>query len=75
MVVEWLCLLRIKPFEGALPVLQHGAPCPGCGAVGERASPATFIKAVFPGGCLEECRRCEARWLRNDEAVPAAKTE
>src|SRR4051794_26945097 len=60
LVIEWLCLLRIKPFDSALLVVEAGARSPGCGAIGERGSPTTFIKAVFPGGCLAECRRCEA---------------
>jgi hypothetical protein len=66
MVVGWLALLRIPPFENVYQVLPRGKPCPKCGAVGERAAPATFVRSVWPGGSLCECRRCDARWITEE---------
>jgi hypothetical protein len=63
MVLRWLALLRIPPFDQVYPVLPRGAPCPTCGARGERAAPATFVRSVWPGGSLCECRRCGTLWL------------
>jgi hypothetical protein len=66
MVIEWLCLLRIGPFAQVYPVLPRHTPCPRCRSVGSHGSPATFTRASWPGGCLEECRVCATKWLHLD---------
>jgi len=35
-VIDWLCLLRIPPFEHHYPAIDSAAPCPSCHA---RADP------------------------------------
>jgi hypothetical protein len=67
MVIGWLGLLRVPPFEHVYPLLPRDARCPRCSAEGTRAAPATFTKSVWPGGSLNECRQCQALWL-TDEA-------
>jgi hypothetical protein len=69
MVLRWLALLRIPPFDHVHPVLPRGTACPTCGALGDRAAPATFVRSVWPGGSLCECRRCGMLWL-NEEPEP-----
>ena len=66
MVIGWLSLLRIPPFEHVYKVLPRGAPCPNCGATGERAAPATFVHGSWPGGWIEQRRRCETSWLHEE---------
>jgi hypothetical protein len=65
MVIEWLGLLRIPPFEHMYPLLPRDAPCPTCGATSSRELPATFVRLVWPGGSLEQCRRCETSWIQD----------
>jgi hypothetical protein len=78
MVIQWLGLLRIPPFRAMYPCLPRESPCPKCGAAVERSSPPTFVRSVWPGGCLKQCRRCETSWL-NDETAdgesPRVSTE
>jgi hypothetical protein len=63
MVITWLGLLRIPPFENVHQILPRDFPCPKCGAIGDRSSPSVFVRSVWPGGSLQQCRRCEATWL------------
>ena len=65
MVITWLCIFRVPPFESAYPVLARGVPCPSCRAEmgdGRRAT----VRCVFPGGTLRACWSCDARWLEID---------
>ena len=71
LVVEWLCLLRMPPFENVYPVQARGDPCPKCGAKEERAAPSSFVLASFTGGSLHECRQCKSCWLTYRDWEPA----
>lgn len=62
LVLEWLMILRIPPFEHILPVLERGVPCPGC----QKHEGLPYVACVFPGGCVRECRGCGGRWLEGE---------
>jgi formate dehydrogenase maturation protein FdhE len=62
MVVQWLALFQIAPFDGVYTVLAKWNTCP-CGG----GSPASdYTSAVFPGGRLARCGACGKDWLRLD---------
>jgi hypothetical protein len=61
LVLEWLRLLRVEPFEGDYPV----RPTTSCASCVNR--PGTVVTtAVFPGGAKLQCLQCGSRWLRLD---------
>lgn len=61
MVIEWLCILAVPPFENVLPVLARGVRACAC-TTKEAGLPA--VACVFPPkGCVWECSRCGARWV------------
>jgi hypothetical protein len=73
LVVEWLCLLRIPPFEKIFPLHPRASSiCPGCEVISERESPTAITVSTWAGGCLTECRRCGVCWL-TDSAWEAAR--
>ena len=59
LVLEWLMILRVPPFDHILPVLERGVPCPAC----RKHEGQPYVACVFRGGCVRECRGCGARWL------------
>jgi hypothetical protein len=59
MILEWLLILQIPPFEHVLPTLTRGAPCPSC----RKNEGLPYVACVFPGGRVRECRGCGGRWL------------
>lgn len=62
MVLQWLCLLGIPPFEHVLPVLERGERACACGALEDARSP--FVSGVFPpDGCVLQCPNCGVQWL------------
>lgn len=67
MVLEWLAIFRVSPFDGVYPALARGVPCPEC-KVSTTAQNQPYVACVFPGGAVRECRGCGARWLELDEA-------
>jgi hypothetical protein len=70
LVIEWLCLLRIGPFDHVYKVLPRGAPCPRCGSAEARGAPAVWTEAVWSGGAKLHCTRCGAAWLQLDAQAP-----
>lgn len=63
MVVEWMRLLRLPPYQAAYPVRERGGMgCRRC----ENAPGTVVTVAVFPGGAKLRCRGCEAVWLEVD---------
>jgi hypothetical protein len=64
LVVEWLCMLRIQPFEKIYPLHPRASSiCPGCEVISEREAPSALPVVTWSGGSLTECRRCGACWL------------
>jgi hypothetical protein len=59
MVIGWLVMLQIPPFENAMTVLGRGAPCPQC----RKNEGQPHVTCVFPGGRVRECKGCGAQWL------------
>lgn len=59
-VLEWMAIFHLPPFESVYPVLARGAPCPQCESAPENVH---LTRLVFPGGILTLCRRCQARWV------------
>jgi hypothetical protein len=58
LVLEWLRLLRIPPFEHHYEVRAESA-CDRCPYQPGRV----VTKAVFPGGSKFECLQCGRQWL------------
>lgn len=68
-VIEWLRLLRIPPFDTVYAVVPSGTmSCPYCPPDGEIWD--RFVKRVFEGGWLAECRRCARAWVVDERARP-----
>jgi hypothetical protein len=61
-VLQWLAMLHIPPFESVFRELPSGAPCPRCTEVKDPMS-ASFTRAAFHGATLLECMRCGQCWL------------
>lgn len=58
LIVEWLRLLRLSPFEHHYPVRTDMA-CDRC----EYRPGRVVTKAIFPGGSKLECLECGGQWL------------
>ena len=67
LVIEWLCILQIPPFENVLPTLATGARACGCDV---KEVGLAMISCVYPGGRVRECKGCGARWLERTSAWP-----
>jgi hypothetical protein len=65
LVVEWLCLLRVPPFDRVYQVLPREAPWPICSSTEKRGAPSLWVESAFPGGAKLRCR-CGASWLQLD---------
>jgi hypothetical protein len=65
-VIEWLAILRIPPFDNTYVVQSKEASCPRCAA--RRNGAEVDYRATFPGGSLRECRVCKTAWLVSDRA-------
>jgi hypothetical protein len=60
LVIEWLCIFHIPPFESIYPVRARASSlCIRCGHNTDR-DPS--VRAVYPGGTLYYCK-CGARWI------------
>jgi len=58
LVVEWMRLLRLPPYQDHYP-LRDTTSCATC-----ESRPGTVVtKGVFPGGAKLECLQCGAQWL------------
>jgi hypothetical protein len=66
MVLEWLSLFRIAPFESIYATLPRTEGCP-CGAKDSQGRASSFTSVVFPGGCRWTCLACRRSWLVHDE--------
>jgi hypothetical protein len=64
-VIEWLSIFRIAPFDRIYAVQPKDAPCPRC-AKGHAQGADVDYRAIFPGGRLQQCRACKAVWLSSD---------
>lgn len=64
-VLEWLAIFRIPPFDRVYQVRPRGAPCPSCGTGAAQGADVSY-RAVFPGGSLTECLACRTVWLVSD---------
>src|SRR5947207_9457628 len=67
--MEWLCLMRIEPFDRVYAVLQRGSPCPRCRSSEARGAPATWTECTWPGGTKLHCTRCGTVWLQLDSGA------
>lgn len=67
-VLEWLAILRIEPFDRMYAVQEREAPCPACVQKRGVAGAEVDYCAVFPGGQLRQCRACKHMWLVSDAA-------
>ena len=65
-VLEWLAILRIEPFDRVYAVCEREAPCPACVATRGHGGGEVDYCAVFPGGQLRQCRVCKHAWLVSD---------
>jgi hypothetical protein len=64
-IIEWLSIFRIPPFDRIYVLQPREAPCPNC-AKGHAQGADVDYRAVFPGGRLQECRACKTAWLSSD---------
>lgn len=66
MVLEWLCILGVPPFESALPTLARGVRACACT---QKEAGLPQVACVFPpDGCVWECAKCGARWVERTGA-------
>lgn len=68
LVLDWLAIFRIPPFERHYPTRPAHAPCPGCGAANALGLDVVN-RAVHAGGYISECKRCGKEWLVLDAAA------
>jgi hypothetical protein len=71
MVVGWLCLLRIPPFDHVYPLRPRGEPCVACGEKGGREAPGVFVRVAAAGVRLVQCQSCGEQWLHEEAAADA----
>lgn len=62
LVLEWLCVLGIAPFDHVYPVRAHGSRCAHCTEQRDPLS-GTFVRTSIQGRALSECTRCGGRWI------------
>jgi hypothetical protein len=62
-VLDWLAIFRIPPFERVYTVRPPNAPCPKCRASPRGHEGPNWNCTPFPGGELIECLGCGQRWL------------
>ena len=70
-VVEWLAILRIPPFERTYGTQPKDAGCRRCSAQRGKGAEVDF-RAVFPGGSLRQCRVCKGAWLVDERPRDSA---
>lgn len=62
LVLQWLAMLRIPPFDRAYEERPAEAGCPTCTADGAGIS-GTCTRTAINGLTLSACIRCGAEWL------------
>jgi hypothetical protein len=62
-VLDWLAMLRIPPFEHVYTLRPPNAPCPRCRSSAKGHEGPNWIRTSFPGGALIQCQGCGERWL------------
>jgi hypothetical protein len=73
LVIDWLGLIQIPPFEHLYDVLPPGAPCP-CGARDSHGKAGSFAGVAFPGGRVWTCLACRRSWLvQHEEEIPGGR--
>jgi hypothetical protein len=63
LVVEWLKLLRIPPYESAYRVRTAQSPCSRCKARPNNQGGSFVTESTFPGGWKVRCSSCGEVWL------------
>jgi hypothetical protein len=63
LVIEWMGLLQLPPYDDLFPVLAPGAPCPQCAATQKAEAASVFTEITLPSGAKTVCAKCGARWL------------
>ena len=64
--------LRFPPFDQLYAIRDRGKPCPFCK---EDDSRYLQTAAIFPGGSVAQCRRCQGKFLDlHAESSPATKS-
>ena len=65
LVLEWLKVLRLPPYEAAYEIRPRGA---GCGRCQKTTNDRTALHTEqnFPGGAKMSCHACGAVWLEED---------
>lgn len=66
LVREWMQVLRLPPYEAALPTRRPGAGCPRCPRQGS-SQPTVRTELVFPEGARMRCDACGSVWLEVSE--------
>lgn len=68
LVLEWLRLLRIPPYDRSYAIRPRASRCDKCPP--DRSSqPAVNTEAVFPGGSKMRCQVCGAVWVEEEAAA------
>lgn len=62
LVVDWLKVLRLPPYETAYELRPRGSSCTRC-APRPQLQAITQTDRVFPGGAKIRCTLCGATWL------------
>ena len=62
LVLEWLKLLRIAPFDRSYEVRPKKSPCKQCAVARDQQS-VIHTELVFPGGSKMRCFACGAVWI------------
>lgn len=65
LVLEWLKLLQLPPFERAYEVRPGRSACRGCAQKRDHQS-AIHTELVFPGGAKMRCFSCGAIWIERE---------
>lgn len=65
LVIEWLKLLKLAPFDQAYEVRPKRAPCRACAQKRDHQS-SVHTDMVFPGGSKMRCFACGAVWIEHD---------
>jgi hypothetical protein len=69
MVIDWMGLLRLAPYQDRFATRPHGYTCPCRPRGPTMADGHERTRLVWPGGAQIECSSCGQMWIVLDEVA------
>jgi hypothetical protein len=63
LVIEWMKILRMPPYENAYPVRPAQSSCSRCRETPTNEAGGFQTESTFPGGWKVRCSTCGEAWL------------